>query len=879
MTTVLKKYTQAYATMTVATYEPLILRWISGWTIYTAANSMAWRMQKAKLIDLGSSFSTAGALHTGLAHFSLPRQIDVPTAPPPPDPKVLSRAGAPVSSQNVTPVKVEGFPNAVAVGDKVYLNGIVDVRLDGMIRTSLGQELQRGAQGPDVISLHQSLAVLGYEVDAAEAHFSERTEFAVRRFQREHGVHENGVFNAETARAVAAATASIRAGDPYMPALALPTVINRALGYLDPDFKFQDARKQVFQTMIGAVEKALHQPDVDEAMAGALRSALQNVNGLALYEFLPVVRVTEALSPIGIAHFYRQLYFNTEEGIGPIEEAFTVAPLETLEVVYETTRRQIHEEIVEVGSEVVSEFAEESKNLDEVSDKVGSMIQRDMSASMSASASGSIGVWSGEASATASMDISTQNSRESTSHRLKEVTKRAAERITKTYSLKTRDIEDVTTTNLTRRVIKNELDHPVSYGLRRVFRTVLVKTQDLGPRLVWQLYIHNPGDGLARSRYVRFRESEHISVPEVPPGLPPRPKGGTDTGTTSCTVAWDNSQHTYFVTLVIHTDADRQITAVSIDSINDLEGGGKDDQSPSPLNKLEWGQKWDSTARTFTVNIGVNPGDSSSVSVAYTYTWEPSGAVMDEWEQQRQAAVQALTEQLLNEQFEREKTLITERSKIHPRPANDLRREERYEVMNRMISQLFARGDDPSDPSPLEIEYFHRYFDIEGIFIYTHPSWWKPRYSAVSTGLQRPAYEITADSEPSPMGSSLGWMIQLDGDTRRNEFLNSPWVRTCLPIRPGREREAIAWLAKHIEGQYGYDPNKNPLKQLLTDIEKFRADEAALGVNGPDYVTVSSTVGAPGGPLKPENVYPIIQEFEVTLPTDGFVYDELLIQV
>ena len=36
MTTELKKFTEAYATMTVASYQPLILRWISGWSIYTA---------------------------------------------------------------------------------------------------------------------------------------------------------------------------------------------------------------------------------------------------------------------------------------------------------------------------------------------------------------------------------------------------------------------------------------------------------------------------------------------------------------------------------------------------------------------------------------------------------------------------------------------------------------------------------------------------------------------------------------------------------------------------------------------------------------------------------------------------------------------------
>jgi hypothetical protein len=131
--------------------------------------------------------------------------------------------------------------------------------------------------------------------------------------------------------------------------------------------------------------------------------------------------------------------------------------------------------------------------------------------------------------------------------------------------------------------------------------------------------------------------------------------------------------------------------------------------------------------------------------------------------------------------------------------------------MNRMVSYLFGRGDDPSEPTPLEIEYFHRYFDIDGIFTYTHPSWWKPHFASKTVGLEREAYEITAESDPAPLGSSLGWLIQLDGDRRRNEFLNSPWARICVPMRRGREREAIQWLAKHMEGEVGYNITSGPL--------------------------------------------------------------------
>ena len=796
MTTQLAKFKEAYATMTVAVYEPLILRWVSGWTLRTVAGTVAKRLSRARLIQQGQPLSTAHAVANAQA---LSRSARLPSV------EVLNRAAQSAGVVNreddilkdragVQKMNVKGFPEAVAYRGIIYPHGLA---LDG------GDENLRSKQ-----------AVL--EAPA-------------------------------------------------------PTFVSGLAQTRPLDFDVMAAQKSVFDKMIGAVRA--------QGTASLNAVLVRELKDTGLYHFFPELKIEEALSPIGIAHFYRQLYFNAEEGYGPIEQAFTVAPLETLEVVYENVRRQIHEEVLEIGLEQISERATEEKNTEEVSDKVSSMIQRDSSAAMSATASGSVGVWSASASANASFKNSGQRSREQSSRRLKEVTTRAAERITKTFKLTTRDVEDVTTTNLTRRIIRNDSPAPVAYGLRRVLRRVRVKVQDLGPRLVWQLYVRRPGQGLARSRFVHFREAEPIAVPELPPGLPPRPMGGIDTGTTSSMLRYDGARKTYYVTLVVQPGADRKVTSVSIDSITDLEGGGKDDLAPSPRNDLQWGSAWDPTGGKYTTNIGILIGDGSSVSISYTYAWEPSGAVMDAWEAQRKAAVAELEQQQLNEKFEREKTLITQRSKIRPRPAADLRKEERYEVMNRMVSHLFANSSDGQDPSPLEIEYFHRYFDIDGMFSYTHPSWWKPRYTSVATALGRPSYEITAESEPAPLGSSLGWMIQLDGDSRRNEFINSPWIRVCMPIYPGREREAILWLAKHIEGEEGYNVNSGPLKELLDQVEIYRDQEGKLGINGPDYVTIDSTIGDepgdPGAPLKPENVYPIVQEYEVTVPTEGFVYDEL----
>jgi hypothetical protein len=66
----------------------------------------------------------------------------------------------------------------------------------------------------------------------------------------------------------------------------------------------------------------------------------------------------------------------------------------------------------------------------------------------------------------------------------------------------------------------------------------------------------------------------------------------------------------------------------------------------------------------------------------------------------------------------------------------------------------------------------------------------------------RDNYYITEQSDPAKLGSSLGWLLQLDGDNMRNAFLNAPWVKAVIPIRPGKEEAAINWL-KSVEGMNG----------------------------------------------------------------------------
>jgi len=779
MSTTIKRFTDAYASMTVAVYEPLILKWVSMRGLDMLAIQLARRVH------------------------SKSKGPDTP-------------------------------PGGLAIG--AHVRAMSDKAGEAARRTTVGEFTAKTLDGVE-------------DVSASKRPFT--IDSSVFKGPPKPGDHRVALtFNR-----------------------SMPLVLKQPG---DLDMLRAGIRKQLRTSALNWVERG-------GDLGSFLKDSLQVPDGWDL-PWLHLGQVEEALSPIGIAHFYRQLYFHIEEGVGPLEQCFTVAPQETLEVLYETTRRLVHEEVVETGQETTTESEVEQKNLEEVSDKVSSMIQRDASASMSANASGSIGVWSAGASASSSFGSSVTRGRDESSRRLKEVTRRASERITKSFTIQTRSLDEVATRNLTRRVISNTTGKPVSYGLRRVLRKAQVKVQSLGPKLVWQIYVRDPGKGLARSTFVHFRDTGPISVPEIPPGVPPAPQGGVDAGSTSTTTGFDPAKQYYFVALSIQVSGERKAIAVSIDQISNANGGDKDDIAPSVINEIHWDDDWDEATNTFTCKIAINPGrDGStggpvrSVNVSYTYAWDPSDSAMSEWNRIRQAAVDKITEELLQQKFDREKQLITAKSKIAKRPSADLRREERFELLSRMVSHFAARGEEGADPSPLEIEYFHRYFDIEGIFFTMHPSWWRPRYAPIATGFGRPAYEITDESDPAPMGASLGWMLQMDGDTRRNEFLNSPWARVCVPFKPNREREAIEWIASYFEDKLGYDVTKAPLKTLIEDLEARRARETQLGIDGPEYVTVSSTPGAPSDPAVPAAVYPIINQFEVTLPTDGFVYDALKI--
>lgn len=199
----------------------------------------------------------------------------------------------------------------------------------------------------------------------------------------------------------------------------------------------------------------------------------------------------------------------------------------------------------------------------------------------------------------------------------------------------------------------------------------------------------------------------------------------------------------------------------------------------------------------------------------------------------------------------------------------DLREEERIIVYRKLIGTLMYDPHDSTvkinrtDPQRhILSELINSIFDVDKMLYFVAPEWWKPRHhyhqtlgtfndsgnnfnnfsgnlTSWSDLENRPDnYFITEKSQYARMGSSLGWLLQLDGDDLRNAFLNAPWVKAVIPIRPGKELEATNWLQQvGVEGADGL--NAIYTNSTTEELDKIKA---ALGIAINDDVTIGNAI-------------------------------------
>ena len=254
----------------------------------------------------------------------------------------------------------------------------------------------------------------------------------------------------------------------------------------------------------------------------------------------------------------------------------------------------------------------------------------------------------------------------------------------------------------------------------------------------------------------------------------------------------------------------------------------------------------------FTVHIKhIHWGGKNSVNLNLHLSWNPPSESDDPGFQAYQTALDEYKWKVASAHKEDYVNAVRDRLKalsgIRPRALEDLRAEERSVVYAAVIQQLIPSGSNRHEFS----ELLRQIFDIDEMLYFVAPDYWLPQpipsdppteappnpkypppvfpdpkdppsldgetilswygYQDKNNNIDirgnpyvesRNNYLITEDTQPAPLGSSLGWFIQIDGDQRRNQFLNAAWVKAVLPVQPGKELEALAWLRDaNVEGE------------------------------------------------------------------------------
>lgn len=263
----------------------------------------------------------------------------------------------------------------------------------------------------------------------------------------------------------------------------------------------------------------------------------------------------------------------------------------------------------------------------------------------------------------------------------------------------------------------------------------------------------------------------------------------------------------------------------------------------------------ESSVLQITVGVVTAPGgirDDTTYDMAFQITpiFRPTLAARKATTDTYNAALTKFTEQTKQAYqqslFQSVRERVKLASNIQPRDFGELREEERVVVYRRLVEQLLnIAGVTKPDPQVRHVfsEVVQSMFDMDSMLYFVAPDWWMPRQQVTSSdalaglGITTPDdqasyqpgssastsganvvgwggprsvrpdnYYITEDSTPAKLGSSLGWLLQLDGDNFRNAFLNAPWVKAVIPIQEGHEWKALDWLSSStVEGAAGLE--------------------------------------------------------------------------
>ncbi len=670
--------------------------------------------------------------------------------------------------------------------------------------------------------------------------------------------------DSETGRALQAAAIDFVARSKRMPEAADWKAITAAAGFERVLARL--ARPSTATPAAGTVPQRSTRGSAlrkEAAVAGALQH-LSTVAPATLYQVLRLDKVawplvaaitdplssfdptTERaiLSPVGLINVFREYFFELDSFLGPAVGHVWVSPGGTLEVYEVHSRRTIEERTTEIGQSSMTKVERESSESSEIADKVSEQNTSDVSLGISAEGGVNMGVYHASASASFDMKQNQQTAQETAHKQSRNQSEKVTNEIRREFKTTFKTSIDTTETSSRRYVLQNTTPALVNYELRRKMRRVGVQVQHIGTQLCWQLFVDDPGRALGVGVLVHAAAPDDLlstPPPEAPPVQEPKK--------TQMVVNFafepldseardDGEDEDYKDGFDVHEDPGtgrirnkKKVNApppgqgYTLTSATVVSYAGMDPAEDQPSKVATSCTVTGAEQFELTLNY-VNFNDQPSINFNTELLWAPP-AESPETKKAYEDAKKKYTEEsaaAAHRAYVKEvRDRVNQASRVPKRDEDDLRAEERTVIFRRLIRELTdVRGI--AEPH-LMSELIRSIFDIDKMLYYVAQEWWMPRKRTsqhlgealqltdadrVSWGgereMGRSNYLITEESAPAPLGASLGWLLQLDADNHRNAFLNSPWVKAVLPIRPGREAAALNWLRlAHVEGTEGLD--------------------------------------------------------------------------
>lgn len=573
------------------------------------------------------------------------------------------------------------------------------------------------------------------------------------------------------------------------------------------------------------------------------------------------------LSPVGIVHLFRQYFFEFDTFLGTPVQHLWLSPGGTVELVEVNTRKTTVERTVEQSTESTTKSEKSLTTQDDLSDAVKQDNEDNIKLGASVTANERWG-W-GDATETASIDYSSteKTAREQTHKSMRQQSTKLTTELKTNFKTTFRTVTETTDTTSRRYVLSNTTETLVNYELRRKMRQVGVQVQDLGAQLCWQTYVDDPGADLGIAKLVHVAApADFSSLGPINELAVPDDYTVDVTGTFSLICGGDDDEGSdirnwpicyiplhpkdgfqYFDHGQVKWSSPGSFTTeflpdgawqAAVDVL------GNPPASPYLLVKATWGHGHNGEQFAFIVPVTFTPSPEKLAAIS-----DQNKALLKERSDERDRLSR---QAFMTAAVDRVKVAST----IQPRSYDVLRDEERVVVYRKLIQDLCSVGIDlTADRRVLHkaAELISTMFDVDAMLYFVAPEWWRPHSHtqaeqpngellstppptngtsggtsqhggplkqsvtisrslsgidpvAASSFHNRGTYDITADSAPAPLGSSLGWLLQLDGDNQRNAFLNAPWVKAVIPIRPGKEFDAINWIGHTaIEGAEGLE--------------------------------------------------------------------------